>query len=396
MSRQYWRYGLIGGIALVVGVLLDRVLVGHGGPAEPRKEIPLQHPAEPIPMANTTAPESTKLPSPALSEAEIPANPKPAAKDLATILAEPDRRQRMTDLEAFINSLAPGAYGNALRGLRRISSTNERDLASRLLVARWVQTDPEAALNFAMANRNYEFIANEVFQSEAANDVTTALGRAKALTSPELRYQALLGVLSFMADSNPSQALQMASGLGDIPGNEPLSNVIYRQWATNDPQGAALAAAQAGGDGGWRSPISQVARTWASDDPQAAANWSVGLTDREAQMRSISQVMRQWTRDDVSGATNWANSLPPGTSYDAAAAGLATSLAANHPQDAVSWAQNISDPTMRTNVLQRVSREVMWRNPTNGAEILGAAGVPANLIPQPGNGGGRRRRGGGG
>jgi hypothetical protein len=325
-------------------------------------------------------------------DASLPASVK--AKDLATILAERDRRQRTSDLEAFINNLAPGEYGNALKAIRRMPSTNERDLASRLLVARWVQTDPEAALNFAASNRGYEYVADDVFQTEAATDLTGALDRAKAITNPDLRYQALLGVLSFMADSNPAGALQLANGLGDFPGNEPLSNVIYRQWATNDPQAAAVAAMQAGGDTGWRSPVFQVARTWASEDPMAAANWSIGLTDPQAQARSIAQVMRQWTREDVSAAANWVNSLPPGSSYDAAAAGLATSLAANHPQDAVSWAQNIADPNMRADALQRVGREVMWRNPTNGAQILESAGVPANLIPQPGTPGQRPRGGG--
>jgi hypothetical protein len=391
MFREYWRYALIGGIAIVMGVLLDRALVGHGGPAG-SSNVVAQLQVETPPKA-TAASRSTRLRSSTVSEVAPPATAKPPIKDLATILAEHDRRQRMSDLEAFINNLAPGDYGNALKGIRRMPSTNERDLASRLLVARWVQTDPEAALNFAAANRGYEYIADDVFQTEAASDLTTALDRARAITNPDLRYQALLGVLSFMADSNPAGALQLAQGLGDFPGNEPLSNVIYRQWATNDPQGAALAAMQAGGDG-WRSPILQVARTWASEDPLAAANWSIGLTDSQAQMRSISQVMRQWTREDVSAAANWVNSLPPGSSYDAAAAGLAASLAANHPQDAISWAQNIADPTMRTDALQRVSREVMWRNPTNGAEILQAAGVPANLIPQPGADG-RRPRGGG-
>ncbi|HEY4285423.1 MAG TPA: hypothetical protein VGM62_20370, partial [Chthoniobacterales bacterium] len=243
-------------------------------------------------------------------------------------------------------------------------------------------------------NRGYEYVADDVFQTEAAVDLQGALNRAKGITNPDLRYQALLGVLSFMADTDPVGALALAGGVGDIPGNEPLSSVIYRQWATNDPQAAALAAMQAGADGSWRSPVMQVARTWAAEDPSAAANWSIALTDPQAQSRSISQVMRQWTREDMSAATNWVNSLPPGNSYDAAAAGLASSLAANHPQDAISWAQSIADPTAQNDAIQRVSREVMWRDPTNGASILTGAGVPANMIPQPGSRGQRPRPGG--
>jgi hypothetical protein len=99
-----------------------------------------------------------------------------------------------------------------------------------------------------------------------------------------------------MADTDPAGALRLAQTLGDYPGNEPLSSVLYRQWAANDPQAAALEASQDNAGGGWRSPVSQVVRTWAGQDPTAAANWALSLADPEAQSRSISQVMRQWTR----------------------------------------------------------------------------------------------------
>ena len=306
-----------------------------------------------------------------------------SSKTLAAILEERDPRQRTSDLEAFINNLGRGDYADALRRIRRIPGSNERDLASRLLVARWVQTDPEAALNFAASNRGFEYVADDVFETEAAGDLQMALERAKALPDSDLRYMALRGVLSFMADNDPAGALRLAQSLGEFPGNEPLSSVIYRQWATNDPQAAALQAMQQGGDGGWRSPVYQVARTWANSDPTAAANWSIGLTDPQAQARSIGQVMRQWSREDVTAAANWVNALPPGSTYDAAAGALAVSLAGNDPQSAVGWAQNIADVNARNTALERISREVMWRDPANGAATLQAIGVPANLIPAP-------------
>src|SRR5262249_44038079 len=144
----------------------------------------------PIPASNVSPPsigvvEETAEPSPASIA-------KTGPKSLAAILEERDRRKRMSDLEALINGLAPNEYGDALRRIRRIPSTNERDLASRLLIAHWVQTDPEAALNFAAANRGYEYVADDVFQTEAATDLQGALERAKALANPDLRYQALL------------------------------------------------------------------------------------------------------------------------------------------------------------------------------------------------------------
>jgi hypothetical protein len=305
-------------------------------------------------------------------------------KSLDAILADRDARQRMGNLEAFINGLQTGEYADALKRIRRIPGNNDRELASRLLISRWVQSDPDGALQFAASNRGYEYVADAVFQQAATSDVQSALDRAKALPNADLRYMALRGVLSFMADTDPAGALRLAATLGDYRGNEPLSSVVYRQWAANDPQAAALQAAQDNTEGGWRSPVNQVVRTWAAQDPAAAANWSLSLTDAEARSRSISQVMRQWTRDDETAATNWINALPPGSNHDTAVAALATSMAATDPQSAINWARNIADETARNNALQRISREVMWRDPTNGGAILQAAGVPPNLIPPPG------------
>jgi hypothetical protein len=367
--------------ALILGALLDRGL-GPRRTAPGPSDVSARHNAagsSPVSQHVTKAKAtSTKL-SPAASVA--PAK----AKTLDAILAERDLRQRTSDLEAFINGLSSSDFADALRRIQKIPGSNERELASRLLVARWVQTDPEAALNFASSNRGFEYIADDVFQAEAELDVQGALDRAKGIMDTDLRYMALRGVLSFIADSDPAGALALAQSLGDFPGNESLSSVIYRQWASEDPQGAALQAMQDTGSGNpWRSPINQVARTWAAQDPTSAANWAISLTDPEAEARSIAQVMRQWARDDLTAAANWVNGLSPGSSYDAAAAALAYSIGWNDPQTAINWANNIADASVRTSALQQISREVMWHDPTNGAAVLQAAGVPADLIPPPG------------
>ena len=304
-------------------------------------------------------------------------------KSLDAILADRDVRHRMGNLETFINGLQAREYADALKRIRRIPGNNDRELATRLLISRWVQSDPDGALQFAASNRGFEYVADAVFQQAAATDMPSSLERAKALPNADLRYMALRGVLSFMADTNPAGALQLAQTFGEFRGSEPLSSVIYRQWAANDPQAAAAQAAQDNTESGWRSPVNQVVRTWAAQDPGAAANWSLALTEQEARSRSLSQVMRQWSRDDAVAAANWINALSPGADQDLAIGALATSMAATDPQNAVNWARNISDESARNKTLQRISREVMWRDPTNGNAILQAAGVPPNLIPPP-------------
>ncbi|MGZ5537586.1 MAG: hypothetical protein ACXWG0_03570 [Chthoniobacterales bacterium] len=305
------------------------------------------------------------------------------------ILAEHDARQRTHDLQAYINGLQPREFADALKRMKQIAGSNERELASRLLVAQWVATDPDGALQFAAANRGYEYLADDVFQQRAATDFQSALQQALEIPGNDLRYRALRGVLGFKADTDPMGALQLAPTFGQFPGNDPLANVLYRQWAATDPQSAAAYAAQQGQGNGWRSPINQVVSTWAEQDPVAAANWSLSLPDAEAQGRSLSQVMRDWGRNDPTGAVNWIHTLPAGTQHDTAVAGFAESMAFADPQNALNWIGTIADGATRQHALQQISRPIMFRDPQNGAAMLQAAGLPADQIPQ----GQPRRRG---
>jgi hypothetical protein len=301
-------------------------------------------------------------------------------KSLDEILKGRNPHDRTKDLEAYVGNLALSEFGATLKRLRQIPESSARELAMRLLVTRWGETDPEGALQFALSNHEFNYIASDVFQQLAADDVQSALNRAENIPDLNMRYEALRGVLSFMADQDPAGALQLASTFPSFPNNEPLSSVIYAQWAANDPQAAAAQAAQDSAGTGWRSPMGQVLRNWASQDPMAAVNWSMSVSDPAAQARDISQVMRQWSRDDLNAAVAWVSSAPAGTMRDAATASLAFSIAATDPTAAIGWAESIANAAQRENALQRLSREIMYRDPTNGAALLQAAGVPANLI----------------
>lgn len=385
----------IAAAAFVVGTALGHWITVSDEPAKSLvKAEATSHPSA------SAQPQSVELaPAAGASSQNSDSTSKPAAskKSLAQIVKGANSGNRTKELEEFAKNIASSEIGDALKQLRQMPDGSARELALRLLIARWTETDPEAALQFASQNRDFDYIASDVFQQLAADDFQSALARAQGIADPNMRYQALRGVLSFMADQDPLGALRLAGTLGSFPNNEPLSQVIFRQWSAVDPQAAAAAAAaqDPSGAGGWRSPVGQVLRNWASQDPMAAIAWSTSLTDAATQARDIAQIVRQWSRDDFNAAANWVNTLPAGGVRDAAAASLAFSLSSTDPSAAVGWALSIADAGQRDNALQRLSREVMFRNPTNGAALLQAAGVPPNLIPpasDPGQGRGRRGR----
>jgi hypothetical protein len=305
-----------------------------------------------------------------------------ARKSLEEIMKGTNSATRTRELEEYVKNLAPSDIGAALKQLRGLPEGSARSLATGLLVAHWIETDPEGALKFAAQNHDFDYITADVFQQLAGDDAQAALARAQAITDPNARYQALRGVLSYMADQDPLGALALASTLGSFPNNESLSQMIFRQWSAVDPQAAAAQAALTSSDGGWRSPVTQVLRNWASQDPLGAIAWTNAQADPSMQARDIGQIVRQWSRDDQTAAANWVNTLSPGVTRDAAVASLAFSLGGTDPSAAIGWAESISDADQRTNAITRLSREIMARNPSNGAAILQAAGIapPANPV----------------
>jgi hypothetical protein len=370
-------------IAILSGVFLTGILFGHWIPDQERsvsarKINEVSTPAPVVAKVATT--NSTSAPGPREDSPQL-ASSTSRRQSLREILSHRNAA-RTKELEEFANGLSSSEIGAALKELRRLPDNGARELALRLLIAHWADVDPEGALQFAAQNREFSGIASDVFQQFAGDDLQAALARAQNITDPNLRYQALRGVLSYMADQDPLGALKLAGTLGSFPNNEPLNQVIYRQWSEIDPQAAAAQAALDSNEG-WRSPVGQVLRNWTGQDPLAAIAWSTSLPDIAAQERDVSQIIRQWSRNDPSAAANWVNSATPGSVRDAAAASLAFSITATDPAAALGWAESIEDPAARDNALQRLSREIMVRNPSNGAAILQAAGVPANLIPAP-------------
>jgi hypothetical protein len=304
-------------------------------------------------------------------------------KSLEEILQGRNSGNRTRELEEFARNLSGSGISAALLELRRRPDGSVRDLATSLLVARWIETDSDGALQFATQNREFDYIARDVFQQLAAENVESALARAQTITDSNAREEALRGVLSYQTSQDPQAALRLAATIGPLPSGESLTQMIYRQWSVVDPKAAAAQAAQEPPGDRWNSPVGQVLRNWASQDPIAAITWTTSLPDQGTQARDISQIVRQWGRDDFNAAATWVKDVPAGPVRDAAAASLAFSISQTDPTAAVGWVQSIGDVSQRDNALQRLSREIMYRNPTNGAAILLAAGVPQNQIPQP-------------
>ena len=203
--------------ALVAGILLDRLLLTKGN-APSHQAAPQGAVAQGIAPSGSAASSESNETAVAERRRLTAASVAASRKSLDAILALPEPRQRTRDLQAFVNALSPNEFADALKRIRQMTGSNERELASRLLIAQWVQTDPDGALQFAAANRGFEYLAEDVFQQRAATDFQSALTKAQEIPGSDLRYRALRGVLSFKADTDPAGAIQLAQTLGEFRG----------------------------------------------------------------------------------------------------------------------------------------------------------------------------------
>ena len=225
----------------ILSALLIGVAFGHWATAPSAS--PAVKAAATLPNeSNSEAEKSAPAPTAATAAAVI--EPHRGADSLLRILQDHRSGNRTRELTDYVNQLAAGDFASALLATRKLPRGSDRELATQLLVARWAETDPEGALAFAASHKQFDEITGDVFQQLASGDLQSTLTRAQALTDPTMRYQALRGALSVMAEQDPAGALQLAGTFGNFPHNEPLTQSIYREWSSTDPLAAATTAAQ--------------------------------------------------------------------------------------------------------------------------------------------------------
>lgn len=115
-----------------------------------------------------------------------------------------------------------------------------------------------------------------------------------------------------------------------------------------------MAPAFAGLTGEAAAPgITYFSQMWAQSDPAQAVNWALTLPP-ETQLAAVGGAVQSWVKWDDAAASAWADALPAGPVRDAAAVGLAKSLAGVDLPSAMAWAANVSDPQAATELLRQL------------------------------------------
>jgi hypothetical protein len=129
----------------------------------------------------------------------------------------------------------------------------------------------------------------------------------------------------------------------------------YSRWAQLQPDAAAAAAADLTDPAMRSRALHGVVGGWTEADPAAATRFVQQLPPGSDNTALLSQSLERWTKVDLKGASDWINNHEAGEAMDAGVAAVATRDYLP-PDVAVSWAESVVNPALRSQTLTSVLR----------------------------------------
>jgi len=210
-------------------------------------------------------------------------------------------------------------FGRMVDRLASIQNPQVRSMLSQT-VGSWSRADPEAALNWAVANvsRLDPSAFAQMAQGLAQQDPARALAMVDRVP-PDQRPQWVQGLAQQFAQNDPAQARNLIERYRGQPEYSALYGTVASTMARTDPAAAAalMQEAPAGSSVENRSAVAQIAREWSRRDPAAAADWALGL-DQTMQRQALTLVATSWAERDLAAAEGWLMGMSRGASRDTA------------------------------------------------------------------------------
>jgi hypothetical protein len=247
----------------------------------------------------------------------------------------------------------------------------------------WMQASTDAVPNQLLAQRYRSAIAGY-----AANDPQGALNFVNTLdtgsvANAQIKRQGLNTIADSLAsDGNFTSALQMFSTLSDADRTTATTELI-NQWAVDSPKDAATYVTGITDPTQQAQMAGRLALSWGRTDPASAAAWAAQFdaTNSAATGQPSGQILadavRSWTRSDLAGPAAFLNTLTPSPDTDQAIQTFAVQARTVDPTTAMTWAGQISDPTMRDRATGAVAVAALAADPGNFTQFAASA----NLSP---------------
>jgi hypothetical protein len=159
-------------------------------------------------------------------------------------------------------------------------------------------------------------------------------------------------------------ALRFASG-GNAANRARWLNEAFTGWARAEPQQALAALDRVTDPELRREALQGVISGWAETDPASLADHALHETDGEIRTMELGQTLTNWAVRDPAAASQWLSQRErdPNLDQGLATVAMLPTLVSQRPDVATEWAEAISDPNQRQSALRAIGEEWRRRSP---------------------------------
>jgi hypothetical protein len=324
----------------VAGLLLGRQHTKTSVPAETTLAATADNTAPALPTVNVK-PRAARA-------ADAASDPMSLAEVEAALLELPNLpRSKMWER---VNEIAKAIHPTDIPQALAFAAKLPKDVQTSLrysLVARWAETDPRAAMEFASNIKNFNErnqMILSVLRGWAKEDATSAAAWVEQLPAGRLRNDATSAIACALAEKDPEAAFAMLK-TAKTDRNQGYSTYheLFETWAGKDPATAALRAAEIKNWQQRQQAYQNIARRWAEKDVTAALAWAKSLPDGRDRSSALGTVLGAWAGADPRAATEAALALPAGQTRNNAIGSLASQWAQSDLPAAVAWVQQLPE-----------------------------------------------------
>jgi hypothetical protein len=257
--------------------------------------------------------------------------------------AEKEREKRMALLAEAVQTLDPSQIREALAEVEAMKDERFQTRLRNMLLSRWGESDPKAALAYIQGlnldGGSFPFdVVKSVISSWAEKDFTAAKAWVEGLPPGTYRRRSAIGDLAFaLAQKDPAAALSLARSLPGDDGQRFLSGAL-NGWCLKDAE-AAIAYAVQLPDVGFT--LVYMFDKIASKDPDKAIKMLEKIPSENQQNEALRKIGLRWAISDPNAALDWANQQTDPKVKSEILQGVIGGMAQKDPERALELAQSL-------------------------------------------------------
>jgi hypothetical protein len=274
------------------------------------------------------------------------------------LMAKPCTRERDDQVIAAIEDLASR---DALRAIALAQNESRSRMSQNMLRAAlrgWALVNPEAAADWALTQTKLDKVdalASALQGTMKDPNAATLLYSRLLQKAPDLSAPLGTSLVTLLANRGEFTRAADFAATGAPENRLDWLNTAYSIWADYQPE-SALAAANSLSNAAMKDQaLAAVFSMWSVNSPEAVVEYAATLPAGHHRELAFTDALRNWAVNDPATAAEWINNAEPSPELDAGIACIATSSQVRQtPRVAVTWAESISEPTLRSSTLAEI------------------------------------------